>query len=232
MRSFVYDYPATVNNKDIILQKVYLIENEDITTLNLADIYGLIPENKQIIAVSASLESGSSTKYVYQAYINQKDKERIVIQKFNLSLDQCENIFNEFIQENSYNLIIKNCNNLNKIIETERSYPTVSPPGIYIIDCPNINYMKNTLKPNVYKNINPPYPEFFARYISCCCPSVYINGKKRYNIVSIFELENQIEELKSQVSTIPHLLNTILDLSERIKKLEDKKIEDKKYEFF
>jgi hypothetical protein len=91
--------------------------------------------------------------------------------------------------------------------------------------------MKNTLKPNVYKNTNPAYPEFFARYISCC-PSVYINGKKRYNITTIFELENQIEELKSQVSTIPHLLNTILDLSERIKKLEDKKIEDKKYEFF
>jgi hypothetical protein len=49
MRSFVYDYPVTVNNKDIILQKVYLIENEDITTLDLTDVYGFIPENKNNI---------------------------------------------------------------------------------------------------------------------------------------------------------------------------------------
>ena len=73
----------------------------------------------------------------------------------------------------------------------------------------------------MYKYIDDNYPEFFARYISGC-PPVYINGKKIYNIVTIFELENQIEELKGQVSTIPSLLNTILDLSKRIKRLEEK----------
>lgn len=231
MRSFVYDLSLTVNNKDIILQKVYLIEDEDITTLDLADVYGQIPENKQIFAVLASLESGSSTKYVFQAYINQKDKDRIVIQNFNLSLERCEKNFNEFIQENSYNLVIKNCKKLYKIID-KNTHHTVLPPGIYIIDCPNINYtiLENTLKPNVYKYIDDNYPEFYNKYF--CCPSIYINGKKIYNITTIFELENQIEELKSQVSTIPNLLNTILDLSERIKRLEDNKIVDKKYEFF
>jgi hypothetical protein len=225
MRSFVYDYPITANNKIIILQKVYLIENEDMWSLDLSDIYGQIPENKQIYSVSAQLNSNSSTEYMYLVDINQKNKDPIYIQKFNLSLDQCENIFNEFIKENSYSLVIKNCNNLSRICERERKRPhyTVTPPRIYIIDCPNINYtiLENTLKSKfVYKYSDSIYPEFFARYISGC-PPVYINGKKIYNIVTIFELENQIEELKGQVSTIPSLLNTISDLSERIKRLEE-----------
>lgn len=235
MRSFVYDYPVTVNNKDIILQKVYLIEDEDITNLNLPDVYGQIPENKQVVAVCVNFEYASSTKYIFQAYINQKDKDRIVIQNFNLSLERCENIFNEFIQENSYNLVIKNCKKLHAIIDKHKALDNHNiflTSGIYIIDCPNINYtiLENTLKSNVckYRDI---YPEFYNKYI-CCNPSIYINGKKIYNITTIFELENQIEELKSQVSTIPNLLNTILDLSERIKRLEDNKIVDKKYEFF
>ena len=225
MRSFVYNYEIVLENETVILQKVYLIENEDFTTVYLCNIIGMTEDNKHIVSLISIKEKDN---YIFQACIEDKDNDnkRCDITKMSITADIVDNECNKFIANNKYDLVIKNCKNLLHL-EYSNNVFSLLPYNIFIINCKKLN-IYSVEKVNALLNTRHPSNAYTDYFNTCLLeiPEIFIDGKTSNVHKRIENLEEKIKlllnENKEKDVEISELKITLNNIIEQLNKLHNK----------
>jgi hypothetical protein len=195
MRSFVYNYLVELENKTIILDKVYLIEDEDFIDLNLDTVTGLTEDNKRILAIQV-LENYNNCGNIFQACIEDNNNKRCDISESNIAtIDIADNKHKIMVKNNTYSLVIKNCKFLTQLNCNDNGL-TLLPYNIFIINCPRLN-IYNVDKINATLKSRKPEPDY-SDYLNAYrlkIPEIFINGKTSNIYKRIDKIEDNLKLL-------------------------------------
>jgi len=220
MYSLVDNYEIFIDGETTILPKACLVEDSDITVLDLEPLFGITNESHRILNLICYDYNNS----IVTTVVNKDGKINSYVRDSSTDKEDFQKKFSEFLNKYNYSIVIKNCKKLCHIYQSGLTYPPFYPNNIYIVDCINLNYnvlirtIDNFKQQCPYTDLSYA-PDFFKvwqlnnNYPSLC---IIENGEhincKLYDLANIVKLQTkEITELKKQLVETQKLVKTLMN---------------------